>query len=268
MLLRGIIVLCLPVLAVSCFLQEFPAAATDSRSVEVESQGGPLQVTTANGAVEVRVDSTVSAVSVKASITARAESDILAQERAEQVELQCEHFEGGILRVEPLFPGERRSSEGCDLVVVLPAVLGVTVTTSNGNVDLQGTSGEASVKTSNGMVKISDHAGKIDVRTSNGKVVLKAVANEARVRTSNSKVIMEALADFAHDFKIKTSNSNVVVSLPGSPNVTISALTSNGKINGVGESGADEDDREIRLGDGEFVGRVKTSNGSINFETD
>jgi hypothetical protein len=75
-----------------------------------------------------------------------------------------------------------------DYSVEVPAGVPVTVKSSSGQVQVDGTSGPVDVSTSSGSVRVSNLAGPLQVQTSSGSVNLTNVSGEVRATTSSGSV--------------------------------------------------------------------------------
>jgi Putative adhesin len=99
--------------------------------------------------------------------------------------------------------------------VDVPANLPVTGSTTNGEVDLSAV-GEVKVSTSNGDVTVDGATGPVDLRTSNGQVDAKGLkGGGVRAETSDGSVSISPAV--AQDVWVKTSSGDVTVTAPTGP---------------------------------------------------
>ncbi|KUM91771.1 hypothetical protein AQI88_35690 [Streptomyces cellostaticus] len=99
--------------------------------------------------------------------------------------------------------------------VDVPASLPVTGSTTNGEVDLSAV-GEVKVSTSNGDVTVDGATGPVNLRTSNGQVEAKGLkGGGVRAETSNGSVSVSPAV--AQNVWVKTSSGNVTVTAPTGP---------------------------------------------------
>lgn len=165
-----------------------------------------------------------------------------------------------------------------------------TITSSNGNIKVEGLRGDAILKTSNGNVTVNMLDGSLRVKTSNGRIKVEGVTGVTNLKTSNGKINVEAcpnlqlartsngsvsveMATLANDLEIDTSNSSVALYLPKNANATVSGETSNGSIKtfDLVFSNYEQMKNEFsgELGKGTHKVSISTSNGSIKvYETE
>jgi hypothetical protein len=102
-----------------------------------------------------------------------------------------------------------------DYTVDVPAGLPVTGSTTNGEVDLSAV-GKVQVSTSNGDMSVDGANGPVDLRTSNGRVEAKGLkGGGVRARSSNGSVSISPAV--AQDVWVKTSSGDVTVTAPTGP---------------------------------------------------
>jgi DUF4097 and DUF4098 domain-containing protein YvlB len=187
--------------------------------------GTTLDIETENGSVEVRHGG--SDVSVAASMRAT------TAERLKLMSVSVERSESGTVMVRPIWPqGGRVGSEGCSVVVTLPDVGDIAVSTGNGSILIAGGAGDCDLETSNGAIQVDGPAGAMRVKTSNGRVTLTGVRS-ATVDTSNGSVSVVLSEDAEGPVAVDTSNGSISLAVGGTMVGTLTASTSNG---GVSES--------------------------------
>ncbi|NMO36153.1 DUF4097 domain-containing protein [Streptomyces sp. GMY01] len=110
--------------------------------------------------------------------------------------------------------------------VDVPAGLPVTGSTSNGELDLSAV-GAVKVSTSNGDVHVDGASGPVDLRTSNGRIEAKGLKGAGvRAKSSNGPVSIGTAV--AQDVWVRTTNAEVTVTAPGGP-YRVSTHTDNGR---------------------------------------
>ncbi len=149
----------------------------------------------------------------------------------------------------------------------VPAGTILELRTSNGSINVTGSTGDVTAHTSNGKIQIRDSVGRLTLDTSNGQVEVNSSSASVDARTSNGQISFSGkLADGSHVFR--TSNGRIVITLPAGTIFGIDAGTSNGKItsdfavNRTGGSG----DNQLRgaTGNNPAVSiQASTSNGAI-----
>jgi len=164
------------------------------------------------------------------------------------------------------------------------------LTSSNGNIKVEGQQGDAIFKTTNGNVTVNMFDGNLGVKTSNGKIQIDGVTGVVNLKTSNGKINVEntpmleiaktsngsvsvEMAALTNDLEIDTSNSSVALYLPKNANATVSGGTSNGSIKTFDLEFSNFEKRNNKfsgeLGKGTHEVTISTSNGSIKvYETE
>ena len=173
---------------------------------------------------------------------------------------------------------------GADFVVTVPANAEVDLETSNGRIELRGTTGAGSLRTSNGRIVLEDVVGDFVGATSNGSITIDSMEGSARIHTSNGRVdLREVIGEvdvetsngrisFSGDMtpggrnRLVTSNGNVNVELSGTPSISLDASTRNGDVNSelpILVTVMKEKELSGTIGDGEADLYIRTSNGDV-----
>ncbi len=145
----------------------------------------------------------------------------------------------------------------------VPQNVSTSLSTSGGNISLNGISGDQDFKTSGGNLKLDNLSGKLKGRTSGGNVVLTNSKDEIDLTTSGGNVEAE---NSSGNIRLRTSGGNVrLKSLKGD----IKAETSGGNVKGDNISG--ELDTQTSGGNIILTGiasslEASTSGGSIDVE--
>jgi Putative adhesin len=149
----------------------------------------------------------------------------------------------------------------------------------SGAVDVRDFRGDLTATTSQGRVDVSDaDCSTLHVSSSDGRVVLRRV-NAAQIDASSSNGRLEGSGLQLRDGTIATSNGRVSLGFTRGTDATVTAGTSNGRVNVSGleampakyvrHGGDDSDDdssaaKTVRIGTGSGKLDVHTSNGSID----
>jgi hypothetical protein len=176
---------------------------------------------------------------------------------------------------------------GADIHVSVPAGIILSLRTSNGDIDVQGTIRGGVLKTSNGRVVLQNVKGDFDGSTSNGRIEVTGLEGSGLFKTSNGKVDLQGIAgscnastsngtiSFSGEMKpggqnrLVTSNGSVSVELKGTPSVTLDASTSNGKVSSalpILATNTGNTSLAGKIGAGESTLYIRTSNGSVTIK--
>jgi DUF4097 and DUF4098 domain-containing protein YvlB len=126
-----------------------------------------------------------------------------------------------------------------------------------------------SLTSSNGGIDISDVDGQIAFRTVNGGVKLTRLAGNVRGRTSNGgvSVDLDGTTWTGDGLDVETNNGGVNMSIPSNYSARLETGTVNGRMNidfPVTVQGKIGRSIETQLGSGGALLRVRTSNGGVN----
>jgi hypothetical protein len=114
-----------------------------------------------------------------------------------------------------------------DIYVTVPANIALRLKTSDGAIEVQGTTGGGILQTSNGDILLEEVKGDFEANTSNGAVEIDTIEGSAFVKTSNGKA---TLREAKGAFNVKTSNAAVSFSGEMTPGGSNRLVTSNGRI--------------------------------------
>jgi len=174
-----------------------------------------------------------------------------------------------------------------DIYVTIPAHTALKLKTSNGKIEVQGTTRGGTLETSNGAILLNDVKGDFDATTSNGAVEIDTIDGKASVTTSNGRVtLQQAKGEFnartsnetvsfsgemtpGGSNRLVTSNGSVQVELTGTPSVHLDASTSNEKVKcalPILATKTDTDHLVGTIGPGEAELFIETSNGDVTIK--
>jgi hypothetical protein len=153
-------------------------------------------------------------------------------------------------------------------IKVPEAIIVNEIQTSNGNISLQGTTGNSILKTSNGKIFVRNVDGIINAKTSNGKISILETKGIIQVHTSNGKIEVELPNIIDQDIDISTSNGAIKIYLSPETDAELEMKTTNGKIslNDIKLVVSKISSTHVKgeLGNGGNRINIRTSNGSIN----
>ncbi len=141
------------------------------------------------------------------------------------------------------------------------------IESSNGDINLQGVSGNPVLLTSNGTITAGNINGIVSAQSSNGDITAIGVRGLGYLRTANGDIEAE-LPTLHEDLEIRTSNGSISLFLDPMLEANIEAETSNGTIN-IDNLALDISEQEQALlvgilNEGGPKIKITTSNGSIN----
>jgi DUF4097 and DUF4098 domain-containing protein YvlB len=172
-----------------------------------------------------------------------------------------------------------------NIYVTVPADTALRLKTSNGEIEVKGTTSGGILETSNGAIALEEVKGDFEATTSNGAIELDTIEGSASVKTSNGKV---TLREAKGEFNAKTSNGDmsfsgemtpggsnrfvstngrIEVHLTGTLSVSIDASTTNGEVKhpdlSILTTTAKTNHVIGTIGSGEADLYIETSNGNI-----
>lgn len=178
----------------------------------------------------------------------------------------------GALTITVILPTITTRSYGCDAVVSLPEDIYVALSSSNGNVEVDGHQAGLYLHSSNGSIDMSRTAGDADIETSNEGITVDMHEGNIAGHTSNGKVTADVvMPDSAGYCLLSSSNGAMTVAVPDSVGAEILLETSNGNISvdsdlHVEVIDIDDDRFEGRMGDGSGEIDLDTSNGDVTLK--
>lgn len=228
-----------------------PDPVTKNTQVDHVSDRG-IEVVNASGNVHVIAKRVDGKEAETAKVRVKAEIKADTKERALQTKVRAERNPDGSLLVEIDWPGgERKLNESANIRVEGPDFEGADVRTSNGQIRLEGLSGDANLHTSNGSIEVRSHEGSLTLETTNGKADLRDIAGRVSAKVTNGGITLSRAASAVN---IEASNGTLEISLTDDNAGPVEAKTTNGGI-------------RLEVGKG-FAGsiRAETANGEVDIE--
>lgn len=210
----------MPVKQEETLRQEYPLAATGDRVVDVDNVWGSIEV----------VGTTANQVQVVIKKTIRAESQAAMEKAKKEVTLQAMRDDTSVrLYVDGPFRCHERNNDGdgcccnwreregyvvkMDFQIQVPNHIRLALKTVNdGNIKVQGVSGDFSIRNVNGRIDVQDAAGSGKVKTVNGGVKVTFRSNpttNSEFSTINGPVELYFSEPLAADFRFKTFNGSI-----------------------------------------------------------
>jgi hypothetical protein len=206
----------------------------------LDVDGGP------NGGIEVEAW-TGTQIEIEARVTARASDEARAEELLRSVEIIAE---GGRIAADGARQ-ERRESWTVSYRIRVPTDTDLTLSTTNGGIDVANVSGDIDFRATNGGVELIGLAGDVRGRTTNGGLRIELAGNSwtgsgMDVETTNGGVTMMIPEGYSAELEVGTTNGGIEVDFP---------VTIQGRIGR----------RALRttLGDGGSPVRAVTTNGGV-----
>lgn len=200
-----------------------------SPSLKVETLGGRIEVTAGSDNV----------ISVRAEFRDVRRIDYSATQSGNEVVVTAEKIGKW------WFPAGNTKA---DIYVTVPASTELTLETTDGTIEVRGTTAGGMLETTNGDIVLEDVKGDFDASTTNGSVDVDTIEGSALIKTSNGSVtVSEARGAFnlkttngtlafsgeltpGGSSRLVTTNGNVEVELTGTLSISIEALTTNGEV--------------------------------------
>ena len=262
-------------------LAPFTAQATVSQSFDVPTPR--VSVETFNGSIDV---TTGSGDTVQIEVTKRGSgvSQSAAEDDLKNVQVNFTQ-DGDSVRVVVTRPQPHIGNSGASVTIRLPeqaeldlrtsngritvggAVNDVKARASNGPIVVRGSTGSLDLQTSNGPIETDGGRGRLTLETSNGPITIRSAEATVNARTSNGPIrFTGSLSEGEH--VLRSSNANIVMTLPAAASFSVDASTSNGNISSDFTLASGEQTEKRMNG---TVGTqpnaaldVQTSNGSID----
>jgi len=166
-------------------------------------------------------------VEIKAVKTARDNEKDL-----KDVEIRVDQSAGAV-SVKAIWPKNRRHfNVNVDFEIKVPeGVILDEVETVNGGVEVTGRYGRASVGTTNGSVRVEDATGELKAYTTNGGIQVNRFEGKLQAETTNGNIRLEGLT-FKDGVAAETTNGSITLAIasPDALNADLRARTTNGQI--------------------------------------
>jgi hypothetical protein len=188
------------------------------------------------------------------------------QDALDDVEIKVTESTGEIIIETEYDSTDHRASVNMEIKV--PAnVLVDDVKTSNGAIDLEGTTGNTTLKTSNGAISVRNVEGFVKASSSNGAITIKDTTGVWDVETSNGEIDVE-VAGIDGVTEISSSNGKVTVHIDESIDADLDISSSNGNVDihdlTIDDMSATDQHVTGKLGAGGVSLEISTSNGDVD----
>ena len=203
--------------------------------------GGELVIDSQNGRITVEAWDR-SEARIQMTRTVRANSEERASELMKELSADVTVGEGRI-EIKSTYPkraesvgiwdvlGQRVSSLNIHYYVQVPAQTRLHLETSNGEIQVRGTSGSLVGQTVNGSVEVTATSGRIEVNTTNGNIRLVGIQGAIRARTTNGGIQAEIRRlDSGAGVELSTTNGDLTAILPADLKAQLEAMTTNGRV--------------------------------------
>lgn len=233
-------------LVAACSLPRFHATKVVDYALPTTGIG-QLVCRSHNGGITVIGDATATEIRVRAEITALASSQAEADALLHQLDVQRDTVDGK-LTVAGLGPGSTwTQSSMFTFTITLPPRTTLDLQSHNGDLRLQGTTGDVQAETHNGRILGAAAGARVTAITHNGGVELdlRGGGREVGIETHNGQVVVTLDADHGARVEAATHNGRVRCDLP-----LQDAKRERNRLSG-------------RLGDGSGSLRISTHNGNV-----
>ena len=143
----------------------------------------------------------------------------------------------------------RNNDVSVEFTIKLPAGIRVNARSVNGDVTVDGASGEVVARTTNGSVEARSTSGPVSARTTNGNIFVRSGrfdGGRTDYSTTNGSITVEMPSNVNADVEMRTTNGHLSSDFP----ITVEGKFSTRRLN-------------ARLGNGGPLVRLSTTNGSI-----
>jgi DUF4097 and DUF4098 domain-containing protein YvlB len=206
-----------------------------AKTFKLEGAGASFELVNTNGAISVlAVDGTT--VDVKATITARADTEEAAKELLKKVEIK-EDASPGRLKLDATRPGRRQPIE-VRFVLLVPRHVKINLQNANGAIDITGMQASVRAETSNGGVKGRGLGGSLEASTTNGGMDIQMAVlgpDGVTLDTTNGGIELRLPADARATLAARSVNGGITVTdLPFEKDARSNRRRVDGTINGGG----------------------------------
>jgi DUF4097 and DUF4098 domain-containing protein YvlB len=153
-------------------------------------------------------------------------------------------------------------------IIKVPADVSVEqLETTNGDISLEGTTGDTDLISSNGNIDVKDVDGSVDVETTNGGITIEDTTGVRGAETTNGAISCE-IQSLSSNVEIKTTNGAITAYVAEDLDADLSMSTTNGVITihdvQLDLESSSTTSVEGTMGDGGYDLTIETTNGSID----
>ena len=176
--------------------------------------GGQFELSNINGRISVQ-PSSGNKVEVVAEKTAKAASVDAAKQALERIEIQEDVSAGHVRLTTRMQSGSGifgHSNAQVRYTVKVPAGAAVTLSTTNGGIEVEGMTGRVNLTTTNGGIKARDLSGEVEATTTNGgvEVELDRVSPQGvKLGCTNGGIVLRLPADAKADISARITNGGI-----------------------------------------------------------
>jgi DUF4097 and DUF4098 domain-containing protein YvlB len=240
--------------------------------------GGELEIDSENGRITVEAWDRPEA-RIQMTRTVRANSEKRAAELMKELRSEVT-VDGGRIEIKSRYPkraenvgiwdvlGQRVSSLNIHYYIQVPSKTRLQLETSNGEIQVRGTSGSLVGQTVNGTIDVTSTSGRVEVNTTNGNIRLVGIQGATRASTTNGEIRAEIRRlDPGAGVELTTTNGDLTAILPAELKAELEATTTNGRVS-VGfpvEMVGRASSKMVRgkIGGGGAAVSLTTTNGNI-----
>lgn len=183
------------------------------------------------------------------------------RERADATTVSAD-IVGNTLEISVNWPeGKRKDNEGCDLLVYVPTMYGVTIDTTAGDIFVKGMAGPLTIDSSAGDIEVHGHDGNVAVHTTAGDIRFWDITGTADVKSTAGDIKIHGVAAPSY---VRTSAGDVYIRFHEGTSATVEASTSAGDISFNGDEIRGNQGTGTIGGGSETTSRVRTSAGDIS----
>ncbi len=258
---------CLSLLAVAC-LYTYRLDNSDDPATYVYAATGihELNAATRNGDIDV-----AASVDPDSSVRVQVAKYAYGRDRADAEQTLRDMIDsvaiiGAELRVSESMPRGRPC--GASFTVTGPESIGLSLTTTNGDITVENMTGGISANTTNGKVELTGTAGTASVATTNGRLDVRVHRGAFYGATTNGAVDCDLAAlSPTENVGLVTTNGKVTLLLPEDVSAMIDATNSSGLLTiydfTVIYEAQEEHHLRGRIGSGASVINITTTNGDV-----
>ena len=253
----------IPLLAVAC-LYTYKLEVPETHTYAAAGISG-INVTTQSGTVSV-AESTATVIRVDVLKYAYGRNREDAEKAIANV-VYSDTIVGSELKAKVEMPGGNRPY-GASFTVAAPDSTNLSLSTTNGDVEVVGMAGNINAATTNGNVELTGTAGTASVSTTNGRLTVSVHSGPLYGATTNGTVDCDLTAlGPTEDVGLATTNGKVTLLLPDDVSALIDATNTNGLITiydfTVVYESQTENHLRGRIGSGASSITITTTNGDI-----
>jgi DUF4097 and DUF4098 domain-containing protein YvlB len=256
--------------SMGCFGAVVPYEEIETRTESNIATIKSFSLTNVSGIVKV---STGASTEIRVDAIKRVESNTRADAKTHIGEIKVKtSVSGDTFKVETEQPsGNYFQNYSVDYTVALPDALKVTLSNSNGDVEVSNIRNGVDVNATNGSVKATNIVGDVKANITNGEVVVSGIQGSVEANSTNGSIEADVTMPDGGRIVMATTNGSIALKIPESTSAQVEMATTNGEVSSdvpisITEGSLGRNSVKGQMGGGNGTIKLTSTNGSISIK--